>query len=374
MVTRGGSVKPSDFPDEEFELYSIPAHDRGGPEIALGAEIGSSKQIVQPGDVMVSKIIPHIRRARVVGQLAGRRQIASGEWIVFRGSAFDPAYLRHFLLSDGFHSQFMNTVAGVGGSLVRARPAHVKSIALPVPPLPEQRRLAAILDHADTLRSKRGQVLARVDSLTQSIFHDMFGAQSTAQRVELNQMASVVTKGTTPTTVGLNFSKAGVPFLRAQNLQRGTVAFAKDDLYIPTAAHETLKRSWIEPGDLLISIAGTIGRVALVPAGSMTMNCNQAVAIVRLRSPEVAPWLLAWLNSADAKAQIGASAVTATISNLSLGQIRQLKVPAVSDHAVEVFVERSAAVSAKQAILAKAVSATDELFASLQSRAFRGEL
>ena len=148
------------------KLSSIPAHDQGVPELVLGSTIGSSKQLVQPGDVMVSKIIPHIRRARIVQQDSGLRQIASGEWIVFRGSEFDPGYLKHFLLSDDFHKQFMNTVAGVGGSLVRARPAQVRGIGLPLPPLPEQRRIAAILDHADALRAKRRQVLTHLDPLT----------------------------------------------------------------------------------------------------------------------------------------------------------------------------------------------------------------
>ena len=51
----------------------------------------------------------------------------------------------------------------------------LEELAIPLPPLDEQRRIAAILDHADALRAKRRQVLAHLDALTQSIFHDMFG-------------------------------------------------------------------------------------------------------------------------------------------------------------------------------------------------------
>ena len=65
MATRSGSVNPANFPEESFELYSIPAFDRGTPDIAFGSEIGSTKQIVQSGDVLLSKIVPHIRRAWV---------------------------------------------------------------------------------------------------------------------------------------------------------------------------------------------------------------------------------------------------------------------------------------------------------------------
>src|SRR5262245_15712857 len=100
MPPRLGSVDPSAFPDEEFDLYSIPAFDRGEPEILEGSEIGSAKQIVQPGDVLLSRIVPHIRRAWIVGDQRGRRIIASGEWIVFRGETIEPRYLRHILVGD----------------------------------------------------------------------------------------------------------------------------------------------------------------------------------------------------------------------------------------------------------------------------------
>ena len=85
-VERGGSVDPKKHPDEVFELYSIPAFDVGAPEFLMGSEIGSPKKCVKPNDVMISRIVPHIRRACVVGPSNGHRQIASGEWIIFRST------------------------------------------------------------------------------------------------------------------------------------------------------------------------------------------------------------------------------------------------------------------------------------------------
>jgi len=158
MAPKRGSVDPSAFPDEEFDLYSIPAFDQGAPETLLGNKIGSTKQVVQPGDVLLSRIVPHIRRAWIVGPNRNRRIIASGEWIVFRGKEIEPRYLRHVLVGDPFHAEFMRTVSGVGGSLLRARPRYVAKIHVPLPSLSEQRRIAAnglIPDLRSTLRRCR---------------------------------------------------------------------------------------------------------------------------------------------------------------------------------------------------------------------------
>ncbi|BBU58449.1 hypothetical protein KU6B_47140 [Mameliella alba] len=131
MPSRIPSVNPAKHPDEVFELWSIPAFDEGKPEVVPGSEIGSSKKCVEPGDVLLSRIVPHIRRSWVVSPATENRQIASGEWITFRSDEFDGRYMRHMLTSDPFHVEFMKTVAGVGGSLLRARPEGVKQIKIP---------------------------------------------------------------------------------------------------------------------------------------------------------------------------------------------------------------------------------------------------
>src|SRR5439155_16582316 len=77
----------------------------------------------------------------------------------------------------------------------------------------------------------------------------------------------------------------------------------------------------------LLTIAGTIGRTAVVPQNARPMNCNQAIAILRLKDRADRRFLSYWFNTTDAGKQIRAAKVTATISNLSLGQIKELEVP-----------------------------------------------
>jgi type I restriction enzyme S subunit len=175
VATKGGSVDPSKFPNEVFDLYSIPAYDSGEPEVRSGHEIGSAKQIVESRDVLLSRIVPHIRRAWVLGEARGRRLIASGEWIVFRSPDLHPRFLRYFVLGDPFHARFMQTVSGVGGSLLRAKASEVAKIEIPVPPLAEQERVLKLLDDADELRKLRAQADRRSAALIAALFNAMFG-------------------------------------------------------------------------------------------------------------------------------------------------------------------------------------------------------
>lgn len=259
MVRRNGSVNPAKFVDEEFELHSIPAFDAGRPDFVNGGQIGSSKQVVQPNDVMISKIIPHIRRASVVGASSGRRQIASGEWIVFRSERVFPNYLRQVLVSDDFNAKFMNTVAGVGGSLLRARPAEVAKIKIPLPPLPEQRRIAAILDKADALRAKRREAIAKLDQLLQSVFLEMFGDPvANPKSWPLISFADVGQwkSGATPSKSEPAYWDGAFPWVSPKDMKVSLIADAQD--HVSDLAFQSTNLKRIEPGHLLIVVRGMI--------------------------------------------------------------------------------------------------------------------
>lgn len=143
LMRKTKSIDPRKYPDEEFALYSIPAYDNGIPEKIFGRDIGSSKILLKDSDVVLSKIVPHIRRTWVITD--GEKQIGSSEWMVFNDDRFDPQFIANYLKSDVFHYQLLTTVAGVGGSLNRARPAAVAELKIPLPPLGEQKRIAEIL-------------------------------------------------------------------------------------------------------------------------------------------------------------------------------------------------------------------------------------
>lgn len=145
--------------------------------------------------------------------------------------------------------------------------------------------------------------------------------------VRLKDLCSLITKGTTPTSIGFDFADTGIGFLRVQNVSGGSVNFQRETLFINEKVHQELRRSQIKRGDILLSIAGTIGRTGIVPADAPPLNCNQALAILRTQDKVFRPYLRHWLESAEAQSQMRGATVTGTIQNLSLAQVGGLQVP-----------------------------------------------
>lgn len=191
-----------------------------------------------------------------------------------------------------------------------------------------------------------------------------------ATTVRLGDVVDLITKGTTPTTIGGAFSESGVPFVRAQNIVNGSVNFDHDALFINEQTHNLLKRSKIKSGDVLVAIAGTIGRVGVVPDSYKELNCNQAVALIRVGDRLSNNYLKYWLQSESALRQIRASTVVGVISNLSLSQIANLvlKIPPLPQQKrIAAILDKAEEIKAKRE---EAVAKLDELASSIFTNSF----
>jgi type I restriction enzyme, S subunit len=373
-------VDPSRFPDEIFDLYSIPAFDEGQPEIVAGNSIGSTKQVVEPGDVLLSKIVPHIRRSWIVGNGRGRRIIASSEWIVFRSNQVEPRYLRHVLVSDPFHAQFMSTVSGVGGSLLRARPAHVARIEIPLPPLPEQRRIAKVLDRAEALRAKRRAALAQFDELMRAIFLDMFGEPRRNPkgwpRVKLGEL---ITSG--PQN-GLykpasNYG-SGTPILRIDAFYDGLVT-KLEALKRVRISEDEQSLYGLRAGEIVVNRVNSmeyLGKSALIPELSEPTVFESNMMRFDVDRVRVAPaYAVQFFQTPYFKSQIRTAAKHAVNqSSINQQDVKSFQInlpPLAPQHD---YARRAAAVDRLLATQLVSLAEMDALFASLQHRAFRGEL
>ena len=148
------------------------------------------------------------------------------------------------------------------------------------------------------------------------------------KRVRLSEIAELITKGTTPTTLGYNFQEDGVNFLKIECFSEDGTYIKEKTAHISEECHEKLKRSKLRTGDILFSIAGAIGRVAVVTEEMLPANTNQALAIIRVTRDDIyLPYIKLILTSQIAKAQFERKKQGVAQLNISLKDINELEIP-----------------------------------------------
>lgn len=182
----------------------------------------------------------------------------------------------------------------------------------------------------------------------------------------LGDVCQVITKGTTPTSYGLEYTQSGVPFIRVNDFPDGKLVLTTQTLHVAESTSDRYSRSIIKSGDVLLSIAGTIGRSCVVPSGTPAMNCNQAVCVIRPNTQVLdAQFLNYWLKSDSAKGQLTQGKVTGVISNFNLTLVRQLQIPLPSlpeQKRIAAILDQAEALRAKRRA---AIKLLDELTQSI---------
>ena len=148
------------------------------------------------------------------------------------------------------------------------------------------------------------------------------------KKVRLSEIAELITKGTTPTTLGYNFQEDGVNFLKIECFSEDGTYIKEKTAHISEECHEKLKRSKLRTGDILFSIAGAIGRVAVVTEEMLPANTNQALAIIRVTRDDIyLPYIKLILTSQIVKAQFERKKQGVAQLNISLKDINELEIP-----------------------------------------------
>ena len=145
----------------------------------------------------------------------------------------------------------------------------------------------------------------------------------------LSEITTVITKGTTPTqseTATADKDDGEVNYVRVNAIDEdGTVLFEKLTT-IPESVHlGILKRSVLQAGDVLYTIAGTIGRSAIVDESLLPANTNQAIAIIRPKQPIPPAFLVMTMRAAAFREELHSNIVHAVQANLSLGMLSRAR-------------------------------------------------
>ena len=321
----GSSVNPMTTPDQIYELYSVPSFESGSPEIVSGADIGSTKVVVEDGDILICKINPRINRVWVVHHNTEYPLLASSEWIVVRNATMNSDYLKWYFSSPIFHTLLTSQVTGIGGSLTRAQPKQVAKYPVPIPSRDEQDYVANILTCIDNLIRKYQQCIISIDQLVKSRFIELFGDPKQNPKgypvKEFDEISVLITDGEHATP---RRTDKGIYLLSARNILNH--ALQLDDVnYIDEEEYTRIARRVVpQAGDVLISCSGSIGRCCVVPE-ELRFQMVRSAALIRFDdtiNPVFAEWLI---TSDELQRQISMSATQSSQANLFQGKIRKLR-------------------------------------------------
>ena len=297
--------------------------------------------------------------------------LATGEWLIVRWSteAVDSRYGNHWINVPDTRFRIRRLVNGI-----HLYPKDVARLQIPLPPLDQQKRIARILDAADALRAKRREALAQFDTLLQSTFLDMFGDPVTNpmgwEVVSVGDEISFLTSGSRGWAK--YYAKEGDTFIRIQNLKGGQLDL-DDTAFVNAPESAEAKRTTVEPGDVLLSITADLGRTGVVSGGIAKAHINQHLAILRFTSlnPVFVSYQLASKGGQAQFNRLNREGVKAGLNFNDVKSIRLTNPPLNLQHRFATIVE---SVEHQKASQRAHLAELDTLFASLQSRAFRGDL
>ena len=330
-----------------------------------------ARQLLESTDVLVSTVRPNLNCvAYVPGELEGA--IASTGFCVLRPNkqALDSRYLFHWVQSEAFIGDMVSKATGASYPAVSDSIIHASEI--PLPPLEEQRRIAAILDKASSIVASQQRRTAILWQLEASLFSQM--ASDSASDLKDCMLKDLTADGD-KITYGVvqpgNQFDGGVPLVRVGDLVSGGVDRSAIKCIDP-AIETTYTRSRIVGNEILLSCVGSIGVVALVKPRDIGSNIARAVARVPVSQSVNRKWLAACLRSTTVQRYFINELRTVSQPTLNIKQIEEtiIRLPpielqnsfAIKLDAIEKICKRSSFSEAQMS----------NLISAFQSKAFMG--
>lgn len=348
----------------------------GLPLIAGAGDFGEIYPIAKKFTTEASKVCDAGDIVLGIRATIGEKVLADARYCLGRGVAglrpgnrLEERFLWHWL----GHINPLLVSKARGATFLQVNRSDICELPINLPPLPEQRRIAAILDKADALRTKRREALAQLDRLAQAIFVEMFGDPVTNpkgwQKKKICDLGSVVTGNTPSRAVAGNYGDA-IEWIKSDNINTPH--------YYLTRASECLSESGRKkartapPESILVTcIAGSpdcIGNSAMTDR-EVAFNQQINAFIPRVGNPH-----FHYAQFVVGKKLIQQASTDGMKGMVSKGKFEQIEVLHPPEHLQDVFSGRALAILAMTRRGLQAASQVDKLFASLQHRAFRGEL
>ena len=275
---------------------------------------------------------------------------------------------------------------GRGATFKEVSKKIVEDLKIPLPPLDEQKRIAGILDAADALRAKRREALVQLDSLLQSTFLDLFGDPVTnPMGWEVQRLADVFWLQEGPGVRNWQFKESGIKLLNVSNiLKSGELDLSKTDRHLSTdEVQEKYSHFLVDAGDLVIASSGISideddllrTRSAFVRDEHLPLCMNTST--VRFKATDGVSdlrFLQQWLQLHEFRRQITREVTGSAQKNFGPTHLKRLRITLPPLDLLRRFDAIVESVEQQKARQRAHLAELDTLFASLQSRAFRGDL
>ena len=240
-------------------------------------------------------------------------------WV--RSDIVDNRFLYHLFLASEFQMKLTKIISPTGQT--KFNKTNFRALKIPVPPLEVQREIVRILDSFTLLTAELTAELTARKKQYEYYRDDLLEFRAETPQVRLGDICSLITKGTTPKS----YTTSGVAFVKTEAFEDSRIIPERLS-YVDNETHTTfLKRSILEEDDILISIAGTIGKCAMVPKDILPANTNQALAIIRLADGNSPKYVMYVLQSDIMKRYMAKSIKGSAQPNLNLQQLNDFIFP-----------------------------------------------
>lgn len=332
---------------------------------------------LMPGDILVARMPDPIGRACIFpGDSKACVTVVDVCIVRPDPKIVDSKWLLHKINSLEFRHLISTYATGTTRKRISRR--NLGKLTFELPPLAEQKRIAAILDKADALRAKRRAALAKLDTLLQATFLHMFGDPVTNpmgwEVFGLGDFLTFLTSGSRGWAK--YYSENGTRFIRSLDVRMNYIS-DEDTVYVNAPESAEAKRTRVQYNDVLLTITGSrIGRVATVSKDIGEANISQHVAILRLDQSKIRPRFVSIFLSLTkgGQRQIKNSAYGQTKPGLNFKQIRSFRIPNPPLKHQDRFLEYWDKVNCQAQKTHESSVQLDNLFHALQQRAFKGDL
>ncbi|OCQ53487.1 Type-1 restriction enzyme EcoKI specificity protein [Photorhabdus australis subsp. thailandensis] len=225
-------------------------------------------------------------------ELVGKTAIADSDWNGSFGAFCSllrpkidkciPKYIYYVLNSPIFRKW---TTSSSGSNIKNIRISELNEFLIPLPSLEEQKRIAAILDKADSIRRKREQAIKLADDFLQATFLEMFGDPVVNpnhwNKYKLKDITTKIGSGATPKGGKNVYVENGISFIRSLNVHDNKFLH-KDLVFINDTQASALKNVEVKKNDILLNITGaSVCRCTIVDNNILPARVNQHVSIIR---------------------------------------------------------------------------------------------